>query len=262
MVAKKTTKPTKKTSAPVKKATVAPVKSIKTTSDKKGLLNFLFSFNGNISKEVFLGSTLILTIISLIVDLIFSGISHISVHPAFDYIYSIIMLLILIMGLSIGYKRAHSLGISGFYSIVGTVIFKPFFAFFKSSEDKANDSAYAPKFEKTKKVGTFFGKTMGRQLMYIVLIAIIALIPYARTTLLQQNADAIKKIISFIICIAGFNILQIIVLDSSWLKKVYAPVVKVLSFFGYTLLIIGITIMVYSTYILVAMMQAMQYSGM
>ncbi|MDE6224162.1 MAG: hypothetical protein K2M23_01660 [Alphaproteobacteria bacterium] len=264
MVAKKTTKPTKKTPATAKKVHTAPAKTVATktttsTKNKKGLLNFLFSFNGNISKELFLGSTFILTITSLVIDLIFSVISNITLHPTLDLVYGIIMLLIALIGISIGYKRAHSLGISGFYSIVGTVICKPFFAFFKPTEDKANDSQYAPSFTKTKKLGAFFGKTTGRQLLYIVLFAIIALIPYSRISTQQSSAEAIKSIIAFIICIAGFNIIQIIILDSNWLKKYYAPIVKVLSFFGYTFLVIGITVLVYSTYILMAMLQAIQY---
>ncbi|MGN0929474.1 MAG: hypothetical protein ACI4N3_02435 [Alphaproteobacteria bacterium] len=264
VVSKKTTKPTKKTSAPVKKIHTAPAKTVATktttsTKNKKGLLNFLFSFNGNISKELFLGSTFILVIISLLTDIIFSLISNVSLHPAFDLIYGIIMLLIALIGISIGYKRAHSLGISGFYSIIGTVICKPFFAFFKPEEDKANDSQYAPSFTRTKKLGAFFGKTTGRQLLYIVLIAIIALIPYSRISMQQSSMEAIKSIIAFIIGIAGFNILQVIILDSNWLKKHYAPIVKVLSFFGYTFFIIGITVLVYSTYILMAMLQAIQY---
>lgn len=255
VVSKKTTKPTKKTFAPAKTV------NTKTTStkDKKGLLNFLFSFNGNISKELFLGSTFILVVLSLIIDLVFSLISNITIHPAFDLIYGIIMLIIALIGISIGYKRSHSLGISGFYSIIGTIICKPFFAFFTPANDMANDSQYAPSFTRTKKLGAFFGKTTAKQLLYIVLIAIIALIPYSRVSMQQSSPEAIKSIIATIICIAGFNIIQIIMLDYSWLKKCYAPIVKVLSFFGYTFFIIGITVLIYSTYILMAILQAIQY---
>lgn len=264
-------KATPKTTKPVaKKPTAKVAKTIntktiqskpvvaKTTSSKKGLLNFLFSFNGNISKELFLGSTFILLLISLVLDLIFTGISSLmGYNPIVDWSYNIIAIILFIIAISLGYKRAHSLGISGFYSIVGTLLFKPYFCFFKSEKDEANDSAYKSNFEKIKKIGSFFGRTTITQLLYIALVGVLSLTPYMQPQLAQAQ-DAVKTIVAFIISIAGFNILQVIILDSKWLKKAYTPIVKVLSFFGYNFLIIGTTILIYSTYILLAMMQAMQ----
>ena len=246
-VAKKTVAQTK----PVQKQTV------KTTNGKKGLLNFLFSFNGNISKELFLGTSFMLTVTMLIIQLIIMLTAEINVIAL---PLKVIMLIVAIMMISIGYKRAHSLGISGFYSLVGTVICKPFFAFFAPANDMANDNQYTPSFTRAKKIGAFFGKTMGRQLLYIILLVCIALIPYivmSLTVPMEGSAPGIKFITNFIIYLAGFNILQIILLNTTLLQKYYRPIVKVLSFFAYNIALITITVAVYATYIMLAMFNAL-----
>lgn len=232
---------------------------VKTPTQKKSLWNFLFSFNGNISKELFLGSTFILLLTSLLCETIFSLITlKLGYNPYIDWTYNIIALVLLVIAISLGYKRAHSLGISGFYSIVGTLLFKPYFCFFNPEKDTANDSAYAPKFERVKRIGTFFGKSSTTQILYITLLGILSLIPYSYAGGTPEAAETIRKISLIIIAIAGFNILQVLILNSKGLKKVYTPLVKVFSFIGYNFLIIGITVLIYSTYILLAMMQTMQ----
>ncbi len=266
MVAKKlTSKPSSKKMTNTNKTVKAAAKkpetksvakpTVKTTNGKKGLLNFLFSFNGNISKELFLGATFILTVISLIIQLISSFLPE---NLIIEYVVTAILTIVMLMIISVGYKRAHSLGISGFYSLVGTIICKPFFAFFTPANDMANDNQYEPKFTGMKKIGAFFGKNIGRQLLYIVLLVVIALIPYTTVAIqAQQGPEAtlsIQRIIRFFIYIAGFNIVQIILLNTDLLKKYYSPIVKVLSFFGYTFLIIGITFVLYSVWVMSALM--------
>lgn len=261
MVAKKlTSKPSSKkmtnTNKTVKAAAKKPAtksvakQTVKTTNGKKGLLNFLFSFNGNISKELFLGATLTLSVINLIIELLSAFIPENAITV---YGTNIIVTVLMLMIISIGYKRAHSLGISGFYSLAGTLVCKPFFAFFTPANDMANDNQYEPKFTRTKKIGAFFNKNMGRQLLYIILLVLIALVPYTIATVQGQEATtAIKRIINFFIYLAGFNIVQIILLNTNLLKKYYTPIVKVLSFFGYTFIIIGTTILVYSALLMMA----------
>lgn len=245
---KKMTKTNKTVKAVAKKPETKPVVK-QTTNGKKGLLNFLFSFNGNISKELFLGATLTLSVINLVIQLISSFLPG---NEILEYTFIVMTAIVMLMIISIGYKRAHSLQISGFYSLVGTIICKPFFAFFTPANDMANDNQYAPKFTRMKKIGVFFGKNMGTQLLYIILLMLIALTPYTAVAIQNQQGviSAIKGIIQFFIYIAGFNIIQIILLNSKELKKYYSPMVKVLSFFGYTFLIAGITFIICSVYIM------------
>ncbi len=233
---------------------------------KKGLLNFLFSFNGHISKELFLGSTFILFLLITVLDMLLSAFSY-YVMPNYyiEMANFIIKTILFIMLLSIGYKRAHSLGISGFYSIIGTALFKPYFALYAPKNDAANDNAYAPKFEKMKKIGSFFNKTMGRQILYIAIIGSISILSVGATYLLSttpSTKESLPYIITFIIGLTGFNLLQVLLLQSKFTEKFYTPIVKVLSFIGYTISVIGVTIMIYTTYIFLALLQAMAANPM
>lgn len=230
-----------------------------TNNEKKGLLNFLFSFNGHISKELFLGSTFILLFISFLLDLAYNIITYYTMPTmAGEIIYNVFMLIILLMVISIGYKRAHSLGISGFYSLVGTLIFKPYFALYTPKTDMAKDEEYKSKFERTKKIGYFFNKSIGKQILYITIIGIVSIVSYTSTYMFNDTTkESMKYVLSFVTGLAGFNLIQVLILNSKFVEKYYTPIVKIVSFFGYTALVVLSTIVVYTTYIFLALVQAM-----
>ena len=224
---------------------------------RRGLLNFLFSFEGRISKNLFIGFSLFFTLLSFAFDMISVAIPAEN-NQVFDTVFSIINLFLLWFVITLGYKRAHSLGISGFYSIIGTILFKPFFCFLRTDRDFANDSAYKNHFDNFKKVGYFFDRNIFTRILYIVLLGVLAAVPYM---LLKKNTLSIQDftdIMLFILGIVVFNILQLFVINKKWFRRYYSNTVKVLSFIGYNLLVIAVSVFFYSAYILMMMMQTMQ----
>ena len=59
-----------------------------------------------------------------------------------------------------------------------------------------------------------------------------------------------------VLCV--FNILQLFVINKKWFRRYYSNTVKVLSFIGYNLLVVAVSVFFYSAYILMMMMQTMQ----
>ena len=203
-------------------------------SKKKGALSFFFSFKGAISRELFVGASLTLGLISLATSSVFNiaSITNDTVLTAL----SAFQVIVLISLVSIGYKRAHALGMSGFYSIVGTSIFAPFFMFFRPANDSANDGAYLSRYESFKKIGAFFTKNAGRHVLYLLVI-------YAASMTVSVFASGelrANDMTQFLMLLLVFNMVQIPLLKRAWLRKYYMPIVKVLSFAAYNALIIGI----------------------
>lgn len=223
---------------------------------RRGLLNFLFSFEGKISKNLFIGFSLFLTLISFAFDMISVAIP--TEYQVANNVLSAVNLIILWMFIAVGYKRAHSLGISGFYSIVGTIILKPFFCFLRTDRDFPNDSAYKNHFDRFKKIGYFFDKNLFTRILYILLMGALAAIPYA---LIKKNVLPEKdfnEIMLFILGIVVFNILQLFVINRKWFRRYYSNIVKVLSFIGYNIVVVAVSVFFYSAYILMIMMQSVQ----
>lgn len=257
VTSKKTTK-AKPTFAKV--AVSTKFKQTKSTG-KKGLLSFLFSFNGNISGELFLGSTLLLFTIYLAINTIYTLITmQVETSVFVAYTYNIISAIIVLSMIAIGYKRAHALGISGFYSLAGTTLFRPFFAFTRKGEDKNDDSSYSCDLTKSKQIGTYFSSTSVKQIGYLILVGIMHLIPFAFQAQPEpETAKVVMGIVTLIISIFGFNILQVLLLDTNFLKRIYTPMVKIVSFIAYNAAIIFITISIYSIFAFMAIIQALQY---
>ena len=210
-----------------------------------GLLNFLFSFEGRISKNLFIGFTFFFTILSFLLDVISVSVP-VENHQYFNVVFGIINLFILWIVIALGYKRAHSLGISGFYSIVGTVLFKPFFCFLRTERDFPNDSSYKNHFDRFKKIGFFFDKNLFTRILFILIIGALAVIPYALMSKNNFMPQDIKNVLWFVLGVVVFNILQIFFLNAKWFRRYYTNALKVLSFVGYNLFIIT----VYSAYLL------------
>ncbi len=221
---------------------------------RHGLLNFLFSFEGRISKNLFIGFSLFFTVLSFILDIISVNVP-VENSQVFNTIFGIINLFILWIVIALGYKRAHSLGISGFYSIVGTILFKPFFCFLRTERDFPNDSSYKNHFDRFKKIGYFFDKNLFTRILFILIIGVLAVIPYL---FMNKNVFAgsdINNVLWFILGIVLFNILQIFFINVKWFRRYYSNILKVLSFVGYNLFVITI----YSAY-LITMLQIAMHS--
>ncbi len=228
-----------------------------TPMTKRGLLNFLFSFDGKVSKNLFSGMTFLFAGIYCIFQLI----SMFDIVQNNEYIYvafTILNILFIWMAIAIGYKRAHSLGISGIYSIVGTLLFRPFFSFYKPERDFANDLMYKNRFDKIKILGSFFNKNKFNQFIYTILVSIIFILPYA--VAFRNDIANQKETIMLIMLTILFNIVQIFVIEKKWVKKYYTNIVKVLSFISYNILIMAISILLYSLSLIIklAQIQAIQ----
>ncbi|MBR1545018.1 MAG: hypothetical protein IJ638_03700 [Alphaproteobacteria bacterium] len=224
---------------------------------RHGLLNFLFSFEGRISKNLFIGFGLFLTVISFAFDMLSVAVPA-EGHKIFDIVFNVINLILLWILVALGYKRAHSLGISGFYSIIGTILFKPFFCFLRTERDFANDGAYKHHFDRFKKVGYFFDRNMFTRIIYILLIGVLAAIPYVVLKKSTLSPKDFTDIMLFILGIVVFNIFQLFVINARWFRRYYSNIVKVLSFIGYNIFVVAVSVFFYSAYILMMMMQSLQ----
>lgn len=229
-----------------------------TPMTKHGLFNFLFSFDGKISKNLFTGTSLLLAGIYCIAQLL-SMIPTFQENVYAEATFSIINIIIGWAIVAVGYKRAHSLGISGIYSIVGTLLFRPFFSFYRPERDFANDAMYKRRFDGLKKIGNFFDKNKLTQIFYILCMALVILVPYI--ILFANNLSAeVKDNIIFIVLLIVFNILQLFIIEKRWVKKYYTNFVKVLSFISYNILVVSMAVLVYSLSLMIKLqqIQAMQ----
>lgn len=205
---------------------------------KKGALSFFFSFYGSISKELFIGAQIILALFLLAISSIFnaSGIENNAVLTGLSAIQIVVLLALA----AIGYKRAHALGMSGFYSLVGTSLFAPFFMFWRPANDYANDGAFGNRFGAFRKIGAFFSKNAVRGALYLIVV-------YAASIAASMCANGGFKyndMTSLLAIIFAFNLIQLPILRRGWTRKYYAPAVKVLSFAAYNVVIIGVTMVV------------------
>nr|MCR5506703.1 DUF805 domain-containing protein [bacterium] len=178
---------------------------------RHGLLNFLFSFDGRISKNLFIGFSLLLAIISFALDLVSITISEEN-SRVFNMALNPVNLILLWICVALGYKRAHSLGISGFYSIIGVILFKPFFCFLKTERDFANDGAYKPHFDRFKTIGYFFDRNIFTRILYIIIMGAFAAIPYIMLKKTSLSPKDFTDIMLFIAGIIVFNIIQLFVI--------------------------------------------------
>ena len=250
-------KPVKKAAAPVRSKPVAakpvakkpaprPVAEKKTG---KGILHFWYSFTGSISKELYTGAVAILTASSLTLGIALTlalnfmpATTSVATVNAMLYTFGVLQVLIVLSMVAIAYKRAHALGISGFYSIVGSSIFSPYFKYFKSSVDAPKDGDYRCSFSRLKRLGGFITKNAASMITYLVLVALV-------TVLLGMDAgratlDSASRIL---VWLAAFNIIQVLSVDFKLVQRFYTPVVKVLSLAAYTIVVIEIT-RIYTAY--------------
>jgi len=202
----------------------------------RGLINFFFSFSGSISKELYVGASTALSALLLIIAFAFWGIAGSIEDLAMASVtqlagaYSLltIIMLLVISLIAMGYKRSHALGMSGFYSIVGTNYFQAFFKFAKLDRDNPNDGAFTYKFSKFKWLGELANRNYATQIGYILLMA-------SPSALLLTQGQASQFM--FVWAMIAFNIIQVLVTKAGIVRKWYMSAVKVVSFLGYTYIV-------------------------
>ena len=89
---------------------------------KKGLLSFLFSFNGKISKELYMGAALPLVALLALT----SSLPTTPEQKILNILFSVLFVISIFMVMAVSFKRSHALNISGIYSIASEY-FIPFF---------------------------------------------------------------------------------------------------------------------------------------
>ena len=195
----------------------------------KGLLNFLFSFNGRISRNLYIGIMLLLAIVYSALNVAGAFVQDESVN----IVLSVISIFVFIMDIAVGYKRAHALGISGIYSIFD-VVCMPFFCFNRSDRDFANDNVYKPRFKFLKKIGSLVNKNKFTQIAYLFLIFAIVFAPVI------FELSGVKGFVILLVSFVLFNILQMLLFRFRWFRRIYTGFVKVVTFIVYNLFIIGV----------------------
>ncbi len=196
---------------------------------KKGILSFLFSFNGKISKELYMGA--ILPLMAL-----FSLIAIAPANPAqkvLNVLFSVLFIISIFMVMAVSFKRAHSLGVSGIYSIASEY-FLPFFAFFKPEREFSNDMIYKGHFTKLKKIGYFFDRNILTRIIYIALMVFFATVCIMKENINKNNYWIFYGIVVLI------NLVQLFLIKFKFIRRYYTPVVKVLSFLLLVCVFIGI----------------------
>ena len=85
-----------------------------------------------------------------------------------------------------------------------------------------------------------------------------AAIPFIMLKKTSLSPNDFTDIMLFIAGIIVFNIIQLFVINAKWFKKYYVNIVKVLSFIGYNIFVVAVSVFFYSAYILMMMMQTLQ----
>jgi|GEM_PF-2803528 len=234
--------------APAKRVPGKPASAVANKSGK-GCLNFWYSFTGAISKELYTGAVTLLTIKSLVLGValnitlaLLPATASMGVVNAVLYTFGTLQILIVLSMVAIAYKRSHALGISGFYSIIGSSLFSPYFKFFKSPADMPQDGVYRSAYPRLKKLGAFITRNSINMISYLVIVSVA-------TILLGMDADkaSIDSAAKLLVWLTAFNIIQVLSVDMRLVKRFYTPVVKVLSFAAYTLVVVEIT-RIYTAY--------------
>ena len=211
--------------------------------ETRGFLNFLFSFNGKISKNLFIGYI-------FLVAVLYSGLN---IAGAFvenkiaSLVLSLFSLLLFVSDIAVGIKRAHALGISGIYSVLGFVCV-PFFGFNRSDRDFGNDNIYKSKFKLFKAIGNFVNRNVFTKVLYLILFFAIMFAP------MIFEPSGVKGFVVATLVTVLFNVLQMLLLKFRWFRHRYTGFVKVCTFICYNLFIMGIASFFTMAYLLSRMM--------
>jgi hypothetical protein len=205
----------------------------------RGLISFFFSFSGSISKELYIGSStmtgIILAALAATFGILLPSDAETATIGAKILAWSVGALTLLAAEscIALGYKRSHALGMSGFYSLVGTNYMQAFFKFFRADRDNPTDGAYAYKFSKLKAFGSIVNKNWLTRIIYLAIMASPAFVVFS------MDPDFAGSMPSLWILL-GVNVLQVFFAMTGFARRYYMPIVKVLSFLGYTYLAMAV----------------------
>ena len=196
------------------------------TPESRGLFQYIFSLQGVMSRDLFAGFMPFIFIITL-------GIQSLSLIDSLSkvasYTIGIIYLIFVWLTVTTAYKRAHALGISGWYSIIGVALNMPFFYFNRQDNEYIHENVKGCSFKFFKSIGAFLNKNLFIKFLYILCI-------YAIVYSTNRNKD----ILVFVLGIASFNMLQLIFGFRKFFVKYYKNIVKVSSFISYNIVILSI----------------------
>ena len=205
----------------------------------KGLLNFLFSFNGKISRNLLIGFSFLFAVIYSALNIAGALVENHTVN----IVLSVISLVVFVSNLAISCKRAHALGISGIYSVFFFVCL-PFFCFNKSDRDFGNDNVYKPRFSIFKKFGALVNKNVFTKIAYVFILFVIMFAP------IVFDPSGVKGFVVATAIFVVINLLQMLLLKFRWFRHNYTGVVKVCTFVAYNLFVMGIAAFMTMLYIL------------
>lgn len=216
----------------------------------KSLLNFLFSVNGKISKNLFIGFSLLFALLTTLLTVVSIFVSKSSESSGIaSAVLTVLLFVFVFLNIILGYKRAHALGISGIYSIFGIVCL-PFFCFNRSDRDFANDNVYKPRFNVFKKVGAFVNKNVFTQIAFLVVFFVLDFAPWLCQPDFNDRDAVIDSVWNFGFCVGAlvvFNLLQMMLLKVRWFRHHYVGFVKTATFVAYNVVIMliasGVTLL-------------------
>lgn len=199
----------------------------------RSFVRFLISPSGKMSRDLFVGLRLVMYLISLVV---FIGNSFIpQTNTALVYTSRTLLFIVSWITIAMGYKRAHALGISGFYSIVGTSFARPFFEFNKQDNDYITENIKTP-LKKLRKFGNFVNKNIWTKLGYLIGFYIIGFI----FMVIVGNKSQLMAMLKFTGFFAGINIIQLLLVQVRFFRHIYMQLVKVASFIIYHVILFAV----------------------
>ena len=229
----------------------------------RSLFRFLFSVNGKISRDLFFGIAFLIHFAMIV----FYGIRNAIVTPE-NYVMTqhaltpgliltfVFLIAVLWIMIANGYKRAHALGISGFYSLAGLTICKPFFFFNRQDSEYVSENIKNFKGNFLRSIGRFFNKSIWHKLGYFLLtysVSLSFIFMYNKSVVSQgvtsDNANFVYVTILFVI-----NLVQLFLSYNRRFQRIYQSFTKVVSFLVYNAVVIFATFFVTVMYIYMSFM--------
>ena len=205
----------------------------------RSFLRFLISPSGKMSRDLYVGLRIVMVLTLAVFSIAFSFIP--TTNKILMYTANTVSYIIMWVMVAMGYKRAHALGISGFYSIIGTSFAKPFFELNKQDNDYITENIKTP-LKKLKKIGKFINKNIWTKLVYLIVSYVIMF----GFIVLATNKQGIKAIetLKFVGMFATVNIVQLLLTQLKFFRHFYMQIVKVCMFFLYHLIIVAFMVQV------------------
>ncbi len=203
----------------------------------RSFFRFLISPSGKISRDLFVGLRTVMLLIVMMLSFAFSFIPETNKYLV--QVSTIVTYIMIWLTVAVGYKRAHALGISGFYSIIGTAFAKPFFEFNKQDNDYIIENIKTP-LKRLRKFGNFVNRNFWTKIAYLI-ISYAVMFGFM---VLATNKQGIKafEILKFVGIFAGVNLAQLLLVKVKLFRHFYMQIVKVCIFFLYHIIFMGMIV--------------------